>query len=166
MLHPLALSAVAHSIADVVRARVEASRKAVGESVGVRVLGSAEMRGAGAEPTLGIFVHRVEPQAHLVRPAALRAAAPTVAAPPLELHFLLVAIASTGDEELALIELGMQALADEPVLTEQRLRPHARDWPAGQAVSISSEPLSNDDVARIWTALAAPSWLAAAYSAR
>lgn len=167
MVPTFAVAAVARSIADVVRAQLESSRGAIAEGVGVRLLGSAEMRAAGNEPMLGVFVHRVEPQPSLGRNLSARtvehAGEPRT---PLVLHLLLVAIAPTGDEELDLLELGIQALAAEPLLTSRRLRPHARDWPEERAVQLTLEALAPAELARIWSALAAPSWLAAAYTAR
>jgi hypothetical protein len=73
-------------------------------------------------------------------------------AQPLSLHFLATAWAASSEQEHHILGRTLQVLDDTPILTGPRLDPSA-NWSSDDAIRLSVEDASIDDLTRIFLSL-------------
>jgi hypothetical protein len=147
---------------------------AAGIDASVRVLDSTSLDEQGLQAvtsnTLGIYLHRIE-----VEPVASNRTMP----PPrpnlprqpelvLNLHILLVALKADQAGEATMMGWAMRQLADTVGLDQALLSAAEPDaqWHAGESLQVFPEPMSTQDLLRIWEALPADYHLSSTYVIR
>jgi hypothetical protein len=83
----------------------------------------------------------------------------------LDLHLLLTTWSATARNEHALLTWTMRELYQRPVLDMSLLSAEA-NWQPGDAIQIVPAELSNEDMMRLWDALAPPYHVSLSYVAR
>ena len=84
---------------------------------------------------------------------------------PLDLHFLLTPWADNADHEYRILGRAMQCLENMPIFSGPLLDP-ITDWAPHEAIQLSLEDLSTEDVMRIFDSLPVDYKLSVAYVAR
>ena len=125
-----------------------------------------ELTGPNAGPRLNLFLHHVTPNSgwQNVGLPSVDGVGTRVSSPPLalDLHYLLTAYGPAELQAEVLLGLGMQRLHQFPVLAraeiEARLPVRLRGSQLGRQVEmirITPEPISTDELSKVWTALQA-----------
>jgi hypothetical protein len=114
---------------------------------------------------LSLYLYRVTMNEHLRNSA--RAAGPSDAPPPLavDLHYLLTVWAGSAEAEQVILGWAMRKLHYHETLSASDLSPEG-GWGEGDLVQIIPAELANEDLMRIWDALAPPYHLSVSYIAR
>ncbi len=132
-----------------------------------RVLSSGEINGDSAvlENSLSLFLYRVTVNEHLRGQTLVRQSGEE--APPLsiELHFLITVWSKSAAFEQTICAWVMQQLHHHPILDRSSLGPEG-GWNSEDLIQIIPAELSNEDLMRIWDALAPDYRLSLSYIAR
>lgn len=115
--------------------------------------------------SLTLYLYRVTMNEHLR--STPRVNDPSDAPAPLavDLHYLMTVWANSALAEHTILCWAMRALYQHPVLDNSSLSPEAA-WSTGDIVQLIPAELSNEDVMRIWDAIAPPYHLSVSYIAR
>jgi len=133
-----------------------------------------ELTGPNATPRLNLFLHQVSqnPGWRNVEQPSVDVAGRRTASPPLalDLHYLLTAYGPAELQSEVLLGYGMQLLHRSPVLgradIEDRLPVPLRSSMLGrqvETIKVTPEPMSSEELSRLWSALQARYRPTAAY---
>jgi hypothetical protein len=126
----------------------------------VQLLGSANIRQPLTGNVLGIYAHRIEIDPH--GRARLFPAQGTDANQipdkelPINVHFLLIASASSATIESHLMAWAMLALANHSQLDISHLSANDSTWTEKETLTVSPAEMSNEDLMRIWDVFDGP----------
>ncbi|TQV71495.1 DUF4255 domain-containing protein [Aliikangiella marina] len=119
----------------------------------VELLGSSDITSPISGNVLGIYLHRLEIDAH----GRARHFTPTgtsnghrVSELPVNLHLLLIASASSATIEANLMAWAMIELANNSQLDISHLSENDSDWTEKEILTITPAEMSNEDLMRIW----------------
>ncbi len=131
-----------------------------------RVLSSGEINKENdIDATLSLYLYRVTVNEHLrARPALGRSADEPVPL-SLDLHFLLTLWSGSAAAEQTICAWVMQQLHHHPIMDVSSLSPEG-GWGSEDVIQIIPAELSNEDLMRIWDALAPDYRLSLSYIAR
>ena len=130
-----------------------------------RVVSSGELNGQGFDETLALYLYRVTVNEHVrSQPLPGRDAGDS---PPLsiDLHFMLSLWSKSAAAEQTVCAWVMQQLHHYPLLDQSSLTAEG-GWRSDDVVQIIPAELSNEDLMRIWDALAVDYRLSLSYIAR
>lgn len=116
-------------------------------------------------PALTLYLHRVTINQHLRNqgPPGNPRAQPTPLS--LDLHYLLTVWSDSAEAEQTIFGWAMRQLHLTPVLDVSSLSPEAQ-WDPGEIIQLVPAELTNEDLMRIWDALAPSYRLSYSYVAR
>jgi hypothetical protein len=119
----------------------------------VTLLGSADVARPITGNTLGIYLHRLTVDPHgrnrFAPPRGAGEEGPR-AELPVNLHFLLIAAASSASIEADLMGWAMVELANEAQLDISELGESDSAWSDRELVTVAPEEMSTEDLMRIW----------------
>lgn len=116
-------------------------------------------------PSLAIYLYRADFN-HVMRAAwSSVAAREGDARLPLDLHYLFIAYGANADQEYRILGRVFQAMENMPIFSGPLLDP-ITDWRANDAIQISLEELSTEDVMRTFDSLPVDYKLSIPYVAR
>lgn len=135
----------------------------------VELLGSADIAETLNGNLLGIYLHRLTVDPH----GRARSFAPqgTGRGPrqgelPVNLHFLLIANASSATVEADLISWAMVQLANESQLDVSHIQDIDDEWGQAELLTIAPDEMSTEDLMRIWDVFESPYTSTMPYVAR
>ncbi|HUO54532.1 MAG TPA: Pvc16 family protein [Rhodoblastus sp.] len=151
---PAVMTALRQMLVESLPSELAGGDAPVGGSI--RLFGSEDFRQPPAGDYLALWLYRIESEAGLF--AGTRHVLPgTVSAPelPLNLHFLMIAVAASAFTEASLMGWGLQQMARQPVIAAERLAAQIPSSPrfnpnGADDVHIVPENLSLDELARLW----------------
>lgn len=131
-----------------------------------RVVSSGEMKSdVDFGTALSLYLYRVTVNEHLRGQPARRAARDATPPLSLDLHFLVTVWSDSAVAEQTICAWVMQQLNQHPIMDVSSLSEEG-GWDAGDVVQIIPAELSNEDLMRIWDALAPDYRLSLCYIAR
>lgn len=120
----------------------------------VALLGSADIAKPITGNVLGIYLHRItiDPHGRSRRFTATGTDknSQPVSELPLNLHFLLIASASSATIEANLLAWAMVELANESQLDISQLAENDESWTQREVLTITPEEMTTEDLMRIW----------------
>lgn len=119
----------------------------------VELLGSADIAKPISGNVLGIYLHRVtiDPHGRSRRFTSNGTdKSQPVAELPINLHFLLIASASSATIEANLLSWAMVELANESQLDISQLAENDNSWTQREVLTITPEEMTTEDLMRIW----------------
>ena len=135
----------------------------------VSVLGSADIAETLTGNLLGIYLHRITIDPHgRSRSFAEQGTAHGPRHPelPVNLHFLLIANASSPTIEADLMSWAMVELANESLLDVSQIQDIDDEWGTEEVLNITPEEMSTEDLMRIWDVFVSPYTITVPYVAR
>lgn len=162
-----AVHSVGDSIATFLTRTFPASvRDAINTTPTFQVVSSGQLAAEGADFSTGVtlYLYRVTVNEQL-RNAHVRSHQRVGLPLSLDLHFMVTVWAGTPLVELTLLAWVMRQLHGHPLLDAGRLSPDG-GWQPGEVVHVVPAELSNEDMMRIWDALAPAYRLSQTYVAR
>ncbi len=130
------------------------------------LMSSAELAAVPDDATrLSLYLYRVTVNEHQRQQRPDRLSGEQPAPLGLDLHYLLSAWGGTASDEQLPLAWAMRQLFQHPILDASSLSPEA-GWGADEVVQIIPAELSNEDLMRIWDALAPSYRLSVSYIAR
>lgn len=144
----------------------ELSRRGSLGDLTVRTFRTADLV-AGIADHVGLFLYRVgvdQTRRHVDLPR-VDVRAPARFALGLELRYLLTVWGGNALGEQAILGECMEILDQHAVMSGDQLDP-AFSWPLDAALKVSLEPLSNEDILRLWDSLEPPYQLSIPYLVR
>lgn len=135
----------------------------------VELLGSRDISQSINGNVLGIYLHRIAIDPHgRSRSFSPQGNSDTGPSPelPVNLHFLLIAAASSATIEANLMSWAMVELANGSQLDISHLSESDSDWGDGELLNISPEDMSTEDLMRIWEVFEADYTSSVPYVAR
>lgn len=134
-----------------------------------KLLGSADIANILAGNLLGIYLHRITIDPHgRQRSFAQRGSdqnAPQ-AELPVNLHFLLIANASSATIEADLLSWAMVELANECQLDVSHIQDIDDEWGQAEVLNITPDEMTTEDLMRIWDVFKSPYTSTVPYVAR
>jgi len=120
----------------------------------VALLGSADITKPISGNALGLYLHRIsiDPHGrsrHFPAQGTQKGEAPAGEL-PLNLHFLLIAAASSATIEANLMAWAMVELANESKLDISHMAETDQGWTQREVLTITPEDMSTEDLMRIW----------------
>lgn len=134
-----------------------------------RLLGSADIANILTGNLLGIYLHRVTIDPHgRQRAFAQRGTEPIPPSPelPVNLHFLLIANASSATIEADLLSWAMVELANQSQLDVSHIQDIDDEWGQAEILNITPDEMSTEDLMRIWDVFKSPYTSTVPYVAR
>jgi len=125
----------------------------------VDLLGSDDFTNPISGNVLGLYVHRLEVDAHgrarffSPQGGGNRSQAREL---PINLHVLLIASATSPAVELDLLSWAMIELANESQLDLSKMSEHDDSWTEREILTITPSEMSTEDLLRIWDSLDHP----------
>jgi hypothetical protein len=134
----------------------------------VELVGSAGMTRQLNGNVLGIYLHRITVDPHGRSRSFPPQGAETRGQPelPVNLHFLLIAAASSATIEADLMSWAMVELANEGQLDVSHIAETDAAWGERELLTITPEEMSTEDLMRIWDAFEPPYTSTVPYLAR
>ncbi len=163
------VKAVLTALEDFFARRLPADLRAEPVNAHVTLLGSADVSDRLSGNLLGIYLHRLTIDPHgRSRGFSSQGLPPTGRYPelPVNLHFLLIANASSATIEADLIAWAMVALANQSQLDVSHLHDIDDDWSEREILTISPDEMSTEDLMRIWDVFESPYTMSVPYVAR
>lgn len=115
--------------------------------------------------TLSLYLYRIGINEHLRNRGVANGPAEGRGPLSLDLHFLLTVWAKTASEEQVILAWALRQLHSIPVLDVSALSPEG-GWDPGDVVHLIPAEISNEDMMRIWDAVAPSYRLSFPYIAR
>lgn len=160
----LAITTFTSSLAQLLKQRFELAPAQPGLSVHVAALGMSDFKKLdGAQATIALLLVRVSHNEHLRNRAAASLAPGRVLPLAVNLHLLFTVWADKADTEQVLIAWLLRELHRLPVLGGAAL---GAPFTAQDAVQLTPEECSLDDLSKLWQILAPPLRPSLAYVAR
>lgn len=135
----------------------------------VKLLGSADVTKTITGNVLGIYLHRITIDPH-GRSRSFPAKGKDAGAPlpelPVNLHFLLIAAATSAVIEADLMSWAMVELANDGQLDISHIAGVDSQWGEREILNIIPEEMSTEDLMRIWDVFEAPYTCTVPYMAR
>lgn len=116
-------------------------------------------------PALSLLIYRVDVNRTMRAAWAAVSSRDGQARIPLDVHFLVTPWAENADHEARILGCAMQCLDAQPILSGPLLHPPGR-WTAGEALQISLEDISTENLMRVFDSLPSDYKLSVAYVAR
>jgi hypothetical protein len=138
-------------------------------NAGVSLLGSADIADSLSGNVLGIYLHRISIDPHgrsRYFPAQGSSASGEAQELPVNLHLLIIAVATSATIEADLMSWAMLALASDGQLDISQVAEVDADWGEQEILTIVPEELSIEELMRIWDVFEAPYTLTMPYVAR
>jgi len=135
----------------------------------VSLLGSADIAEVLSGNMLGIYLHRVTVDPHgRSRHFTQKGNDQGGRFPelPVNLHFLLIANASSAVIEADLMSWAMVQLANESQIDISQIQDIDDEWGQSEILNIAPDDMSNEDLMRIWDVFKTPYTLSMPYVAR
>ena len=149
-----AVNGVLLALESFFNARMPAELSAGPINARVELLGSADIGDPITGNVLGIYVHRFNIDPHgRSRFFAPRGTAQDQAANPelpINIHFLLIASATSATIEADLLSWAMIALANESQMDISHLSEVDGEWTEQETLTVTPEEMSTEDLMRIW----------------
>jgi hypothetical protein len=119
--------------------------------------------GNGQPPLLSLYLYEVTPNAHLNNRPLIHVGVGRQEYPPLslDLHYLLTPLSDTQTDNLVILGRAMQILAAYPIIRANFLDSLLR--PAKPEVRVTINPVSLEELTRIWNAFNQPYGLSVCY---
>lgn len=126
----------------------------------VELLGSADIADPLNGNVLGIYLHRIAIDPHgrsrfFPAQGTKKDGGPSGEL-PVNLHFLLIASATSATIEANLMSWAMLALANESQLDISHMAESDASWTQRETLSVTPEDMSTEDLMRIWDVFEAP----------
>lgn len=119
----------------------------------------------GDDTVLTIYIYRVTYNEFLRNSVVPKLSGKSIRPLSLDLHFMVTIWTDSAVAEHTICAWVMQQLHEHPILDVSSLTPDG-GWETGDVVQIVPEELSNEDLMRIWDALAPDYRLSVSYTAR
>ena len=135
----------------------------------VELLGSADIAESLKGNMLGIYLHRITVDPHgRSRYFAQKGADQNGRHPelPVNLHFLLIANATSATIEADLMSWAMVELANESQIDISQVQDIDDEWGQSEILNVAPDDMSNEDLMRIWDVFKTPFTLSVPYVAR
>lgn len=136
----------------------------------VELLGSADIGQPLSGNLLGIYMHRIEIDPHgrarFFSPQGPSADQGVARELPVNLHFLLIASASSATIEANIMAWAMIELANNSQLDISHLSENDSTWTERETLTATPAEMSNEDLMRIWDVFEAPYTSSVPYVAR
>lgn len=122
--------------------------------------------GGGLPVLLSLYLYQVIPNGHLKNQPLIRAGAGEQRYPPLmlDLYYLLTPLAGTPTDDLAILGRAMQILEAHPTVRAAFLDSELR--PRSPELRLGINPVSLEELTRIWNAFNQPYQLSVCYKAQ
>ncbi len=116
-------------------------------------------------PALSLLIYRVDVNRTMRAAWSAISAHDGRARLPLDLHILITPWAENADHEARILGCAMQCLDAQPILSGPQLQPSG-SWAPGEALQISIEDISTENLMRVFDSLPSDYKLSVAYVAR
>lgn len=135
----------------------------------VSLLGSNDIANKLSGNLLGIYLHRITIDDHgrsrFFKPQGTNNSAPLPEL-PINLHFLLIANATSATTEADLMSWAMVELANHSQIDISHVQDIDDEWGQEEILSITPEDMSTEDLMRIWDVFESPYTSTMAYTAK
>lgn len=157
------------ALEDFFKRRLPAELSSEPVSASVSLLGSADIAQTLSGNLLGIYLHRITIDPH----GRTRQFTPQgtqnggrQSELPVNLHFLLIANATSPTAEADLMAWAMVELANEPQLDISHVQDIDDEWGQREVLNIAPDEMSTEDLMRIWDVFESPYTSTVPYVAR
>lgn len=138
-------------------------------SASVELLGSADIAETLSGNLLGIYLHRITIDPHgrtrqFTPPGTVNTGRQSEL--PVNLHFLLIANATSPTVEADLMAWAMVELANQPQLDISHIQDIDSEWGEREVLNIAPDEMSTEDLMRIWDVFESPYTSTVPYIAR
>lgn len=150
-----AVAGILNAIKDYLERRISGSLDLDFPDSAVVVLGNSELSEKPAGNQIGLYLHRISVDP-FGRNRYFQPADPSAAPQPelaVNLHILLIAWTTTGDNEAPLIAWAMQQIGSALDLDVSHLGIDDPSWGDGEHVQVMPEDMSTEDLLRLWDGL-------------
>lgn len=157
------------ALEDFFKSRLPAELSAGPTNANVSLLGSHDIANKLSGNLLGIYLHRItiddHGRARFFSPQGTDNSGPRPEL-PINLHFLLIANATSAAIEADLMSWAIVELANHSQLDISHVQDIDDEWGQSEALNISPSDMSTEDLMRIWDVFESPYTSTMAYTAR
>jgi hypothetical protein len=157
------------ALEDFLKRRLPAELSAEPVSASAKLLGSADIAKTLSGNLLGLYLHRITIDPHgRTRHFAQAGTTRTGREPelPVNLHFLLIANATSATVEADLMAWAMVELANHSQLDISHVQDIDDEWGQHEVLTIAPDEMSTEDLMRIWDVFESPYTSTVPYVAR
>lgn len=157
------------ALEDFFKSRLPAELSAGPTNANVSLLGSYDIANKLSGNLLGIYLHRItiddHGRARFFKPQGTDNSGPRPEL-PINLHFLLIANATSAAIEADLMSWAIVELANHSQLDISHVQDIDDEWGQSEVLNISPSDMSTEDLMRIWDVFESPYTSTMAYTAR